>query len=473
MSGHAGEGTLPPVLAADAVICGAGIAGIAVAHALSTVHGYSRVLLVDDQPPLTLTSDKSTEAYRNWWPGPDDAMVALVNRSIDLLEQWADRSDNRFLLNRRGYVYATARPERAMQFEADAALAAAQGAGPTRVYRSLADAAMYRASSHAGYRDHPDGADLFLDREAIRAHFPWLSPDICAVLHARRCGWFSGQQLGMMLLEEAKACGAELLAGRVQRVGTVGGRVAQVEVAATNGGTVRIDTSCFVNAAGPFAKHVAALCGVELPLFSEAHYKIAIEDALGVVDRNTGLVILDDAQTLAWSDDEAAELAADDSTRWLTEPLPAGIHLRPEGYGHAKTVLMLWDYHSAHRFDTPEYPLPDDPFYPEVVLRGMTALAPGLAAYLERLPHAYVDGGYYTKTEENRPLVGPMGVDGAWVCAAFSGFGLMAAPAAAELLAQQIIGTPRPAYERAFLPSRYDDPAYRAMLANWGSTGQL
>lgn len=460
------------VRTADAVVCGAGIAGIAVAHALATRHGMHRVLLVDDQAPLTLTSDKSTEAYRNWWPGPDAAMVQLVNRSIDLLEQWADASDNRFLLNRRGYVYATARPERAAQFVDEAALASRQGAGEVRTYRSLAEAIAYERSAHSGWHDHPTGADLFLDREAIRAHFPWLSPDICAVLHARRCGWFSGQQLGMMLFEQAREAGASLLPGRVHGVATVGGRVTAVHVR-TTGGDVTVQTPVFVNAAGPYAKQVAALLGVELPLFSEAHYKIAIEDTRGVVDRDTGLVILDDAQSLAWSDDERAELAADDGTRWLTEPLPAGIHLRPEGYANAKTVLMLWDYHSAHRFDAPEYPLPDDPFYPEVVLRGMTKLAPGLAPYLERLPHAYVDGGYYTKTVENRPLVGPMGADGAFVCAAFSGFGLMAAPAAAELLALHITGGARPAYDAAFLLSRYDDPAYRDMLANWGSTGQL
>ena len=93
---------------ADVVICGAGIAGIAAAHALAVTHGVANVVLVDERPPLTLTSDKSTEAYRNWWPGPDDAMVRLMNRSIDLLEQWSDASGDRFLMNRRGYVYATA-----------------------------------------------------------------------------------------------------------------------------------------------------------------------------------------------------------------------------------------------------------------------------------------------------------------------------------------------------------------------------
>lgn len=460
-------------MVADAVVCGAGIAGVAVAQALAVGLGMSRVVLVSEHAPLTLTSDKSTEAYRNWWPGPDDAMVQLMNRSIDLLEQWADASGNRFLLNRRGYLYTTARAERAAQFEAEAALASRQGAGPVRVYRSRGEAAAYRPSAHSGYRDHPDGADLFLDDNAVRAHFPWLSPDVCAVLHARRCGWFSGQQLGMMLLEQAKAAGACVVPGRVTAVHTHGGRVSGVVVAGSDGRDMTISTPVFVNAAGPHATAVGELVGQALPLFSEAHYKIGIEDTLGVIDRNTGLVILDDAQSLVWSDDERAELAEDDETRWLTEPLPAGIHLRPEGYGSATTVLMLWDYHSAHRFDTPEFPLPDDPFYPEVVLRGMTRLAPGLAAYLERLPHAYVDGGYYTKTEENRPLMGPAGVDGAYVCAAMSGFGLMAAPAAAELVAAQIGGGARPTWERAFLLSRYDDPVYCARLASWGSTGQL
>lgn len=458
-------------MTADVVVCGAGIAGLATAHALSQ-EGL-RVTLVTAHDPLTLTSDKSTEAYRNWWPGPDDAMVRFMNRSIDLLEQWAGESDNRFLLNRRGYVYATSRPERAQQFVQDAALAEAQGAGAVRTYHSMSDTSAYRASSHQGWQDHPTGADLFLDPDAIRAQFPWLSPDICAVLHARRCGWFSGQQLGMWLLEQSRARGAQLITGQVTRVDMTGGRVRGVHVALTDGTELSVHTPVFVNAAGPYAKSVGALCDMSLPLFSEAHYKIAIEDTLGAVDRNTGLVILDDPQCLEWSDDERTELASDESTRWLTEPLPSGIHLRPEGYGQSRTVLMLWDYHSAHRFDAPAYPLPDDPFYPEVVLRGMTRLAPGLAAYLERLPHAYLDGGYYTKTEENRPLIGPAGADGAYVCAAFSGFGLMAAPAAAELLAQQISGAPRARYEGAFLLSRYEDPAYQERLARWGSTGQL
>jgi glycine/D-amino acid oxidase-like deaminating enzyme len=46
---------------AEVVICGAGIAGIAAAYHLAVRRGVRGVVLVDERPPLSLTSDKSTE----------------------------------------------------------------------------------------------------------------------------------------------------------------------------------------------------------------------------------------------------------------------------------------------------------------------------------------------------------------------------------------------------------------------------
>ncbi|HEY6074310.1 MAG TPA: FAD-dependent oxidoreductase, partial [Anaerolineales bacterium] len=88
----------------EAVICGAGIAGISAAYFLSKA-GLRKILLVDERPPLSFTSDRSTECYRNWWLDP--AMLALMNRSINLMEEMADESGNVFHLNRRGYLYVT------------------------------------------------------------------------------------------------------------------------------------------------------------------------------------------------------------------------------------------------------------------------------------------------------------------------------------------------------------------------------
>lgn len=458
---------------ADVLICGAGIAGVAVAHALAVEHGVRRVVLVDEGAPLSLTSDKSTEAYRNWWPAVDDTMLRFMNRSIDRFEALAERSGNRIQLNRRGYVYATANPTLADAMREEGMLAEAQGAGPLRVRRSLADAADYQPSAHTGWRDHPDGADCFLDPDAIRRHFPFLADDVVGVLHARRCGWFSGQQVGMLWLEEARAAGVTLLSGRVAAVDTTGGAVRTVTLETTDGRTQTVSTPVFVNAAGPHARAVARLADGDLPLVSELHRKVAFEDVHGAVPRDTGLVILRDTQQLPWTDDERADLASDASTAWLTEPLPANAHLRPEGYHGSRTVLMLWECHGPQHLDPPVFPVPDDPLFAEVVLRGLTRLVPALAPYVDAVPHHYVDAGYYTKTVENRPLIGPMSVTGAYVCAAFSGFGLMAAPAAAELLAAHITGAALPSYAPAFLPARYDDPVYQARLAQWGSTGQL
>lgn len=81
---------------AEVVSCGADSAGIAAAYPLAVRHGLTDVVLVDERPPLSLTSAKSTERYRNWWPGPGDDMVALMNRSIDLLEDLPGRAATSF-----------------------------------------------------------------------------------------------------------------------------------------------------------------------------------------------------------------------------------------------------------------------------------------------------------------------------------------------------------------------------------------
>ena len=455
---------------AEVVICGAGIAGIAAAYHLAVKQGVRNVVLVDERPPMTLTSDKSTEAYRNWWPGPDEAMLRFMNRSIDLLEQLDDASGHRLRLNRRGYLYATGNPAHVPALVESAKQAARMGAGSLRVHAGNPADPAYVSGNAEHWRDQPDGADLFLDPALLRRHFPYLNSDALAALHARRCGWFSGQQLGMVMLERAKAAGVRLLAGRVEAVETPGGRVRSVRVAGA-GGVEEIATTQFVNAAGPLVNKVARLLDLDLPIFSELHLKMALEDRRGVIPRDAPLVIWEDAQRLPWDEEERVALAESEATRYLLAEFPGGVHFRPEGSHDAATVLLLWAYHLEPV--EPHLPVPIDPEFAETALRGMTTLAPGLAVYLEKLPKSYVDGGYYTKTRENRPLIGPLPVEGAYVIGALSGYGLMAACAGGELLAAHLVGAPLPEYASAFLLSRYADPMYQKQLAAWGATGQL
>jgi sarcosine oxidase, subunit beta len=446
---------------AEVVICGAGIAGIATAYHLAR-RGVTDVVLVDERPPLSLTSDKSTECYRNWWPGPGDAMVAAMNRSIDLLEELARESGNVFRLNRRGYLYATADPARVPVLVRAAQEAAALGAGPVRVHaRPGGD---YRAAAAEGFEDAPTGADVITDPATIRRHFPYLTAATVGVLHARRCGWFSGQQLGMYMLERARDKGVRLLAGRVEGVDTRGGRVRSVTVSGR-----RLEASRFVNAAGPFVGAIGAMLGIELPVFCEKHAKVAFADELGALPRDAPMSIWIDPVRLPWSDDERGELAL--SHGHLLGDMAPGVHGRPEGAGESPIVLLIWTYDPAPV--APTFPPVFDAEYPEVAIRGISRMIPAFTRYFTRLPRAIVDGGYYTKTRENRFLAGPLPIEGAFVAGALSCYGLMASNFAGELVAEHIVGGPLPAYASAFSLSRYDDPAYRALLERWGDSGQL
>ena len=448
---------------ADAVVCGAGIAGIAAAWQLTRA-GLRDVVLVEAGEPFSLTSDKSTECYRNFWPGPGDGMVRLMNRSLDQLETLAEATGNAFHLNRRGYLYTTSDPLRLRALVRSAEESSALGAGPLRGHLSGPQA--YQPEPGEGPRD---GFDLIADPAELLRHYPYLAPNLIGALHVRRAGWFSAQQLGRLLLEQARAGGTSLVRGEVQAVEAAGDRVRAVSVA-SDGGSSRISTPIFVNAAGPFARRVAGLLGSDLPVECELHAKVSFADPLGAMPRHAPLLVLSDPQRLDWSDEERTALTESGETV-LLEEMPSGVHARPEGPVDSPVFLALWPYHTP--IVPPAFPLRYDSSYPEVVLRGLTALLPAAGPYVERMPRPYVDGGYYVRTRENRPLIGPLGPTGSFVLAALSGFGLMAALGAGELLALHAGERPLPDHARWFLPSRYYDPAYAALLAGWEGSGQL
>jgi glycine/D-amino acid oxidase-like deaminating enzyme len=213
------------------------------------------------------------------------------------------------------------------------------------------------------------------------------------------------------------------------------------------------------------------MVGTELPVFSELHLKMAFTDHLGAVPRNAPLLIWTDPISLPWSEEERTMLSDSEETRRLLEELPSGVHTRPEGSYQSNILLGLWAYHTPQV--EPIFPFSVDPRYPEIVLRGLATMVPGLKAYLDRLPRSIVDGGYYTKTPENRPLIGKLPVEGTYLIGALSGFGVMAACAAGELLAAHLTGSTLPHYAGAFVLERYEDPKYKKLLETWGESGQL
>lgn len=91
--------------------------------------------------------------------------------------------------------------------------------------------------------------------------------------------------------------------------------------------------------------------------------------------------------------------------------------------------------------------------YPQGAREGLNLLRAG----------ALVDGGYYVRTPENRPFLGPV-AEGVYLLGAFSGYGVMAALGAGELLARWVAGEALPSYAQALAPGRYRDPSYQPPL---------
>jgi glycine/D-amino acid oxidase-like deaminating enzyme len=390
---------------AEIVIAGAGMAGIAAAHQLASRHGVGRVVLADPREPLSLTSSKGTEAYRNYWPGPDDTMVRFMNRSIDLLDDLDRESGHGFELNRRGYVFLTADP-----VEAD------------------------RLRGHGG-----PATEFIDDPGAIRRRYPFVTDRATAMLHVRRAGFMNATTLGRCLLDRARASGVDMIRDEVTGLVLTNNHVTAVQLASGE----RIDTRAFVLAAGPLLPEWIDRLGLEVPIVNELHGKIAFEDRAGVVPRDVPLMIWNDAVDLG-------ELGT----------FPPAVHFRPRG---ERSILGIWTYDT--RLEHPTFPPVFADNYSDVVIRGLAVMIPGLSRYVDQRASAVVDGGYYCKAPDNRPLIGPSAIEGAFVIGALSGFGIMASQAAAELLATYVLDRPRPDYAAAFHPERFQDPAYQRVLA--------
>lgn len=444
---------------ANIVICGAGMAGIATAYHLAVKHNIKNILLVDERQPLSLTSAVGTEAYRNWWPGPSDTMVRFMNRSIDLLEELAERSGNVFELNRRGYAFLTANPNQVSVWKESAAEVSALGAGPVREHPGPT---AYIPTQADGFDKSLCGADLVLDPVMIREQFPFVTDRVTAMLHVRRCGWLSNKMLGKWLFEQAVRRGVSFKQDKFIRINMPGGKVQSIQLASGE----KIETHKIIFAAGPYLKPVAALLGLDMPVFNELHGKITFKDSMRVISRPVPFMFWSDPVSLPWTDEERGRWDSNAGTRWLLEEFPGGVQFRQRG----ENLLALWTYEVQTQ--EPSWPPVFEPHYAEIVLRGLSAMVPEMRNYFGE--KVLVDGGYYCKTRENRPLIGPLPVEGAYVIGALSGYGVMASQAAADLLSAYITDSPMLAYASMFRLDRYEDPEYQKLLANWDSrSGQL
>ncbi|HEY4253922.1 MAG TPA: FAD-dependent oxidoreductase [Roseomonas sp.] len=449
----------------DIAVIGAGSIGIAVAWHLVVRHGLQNVVLVEAGDAMALTSAQSGENYRNWWPHP--VMTAFTDDSIASMEAIARDTGNRIHMTRRGYALATRRADPADLIEDLHRGYGAAGTGRIRVHDG--GTSRYQPALAADWESAPDGVDVVLDPALIRAHFPSFAPDIAAILHIRRAGDISGQQLGQYMLEAIRAGGGSLRRARLAAID--GGAPFTLHLQTADGPAI-LTADRVVNAAGPFIGDVAAMLGESLPVACVYQQKIAFEDRAGAIPRDMPFAIDLDGQRIAWTEEERAILAAEPETAPLLAPMPGGIHCRPDGGDHGRWIKLGWAYNRQPGDPAGEPPI--DPQFPDTVLRAASRLNPSLATYIGRLPRAARHyGGYYAMTPENWPLIGPMRTGGAFVAGALSGFGTMGACATGALCAAWIAGAALPAYAPALSLARHDDRPLMAELAALNSKGVL
>jgi glycine/D-amino acid oxidase-like deaminating enzyme len=266
-------------------------------------------------------------------------------------------------------------------------------------YLYLADPAA-EAGLRAAHRiQRAHGADVvLLAPDALAARFPWLALDGVALgsLGQSGEGWFDGYGLLTAFARKARSQGARYLRGEVRGIEVAGGRVARLVLA---DGTA-LPCGEAVNAAGPWARHVAQLAGVELPVFAR---------------RRTVFVIACRARLAH------CPMLIDTTGFWM----------RPEG---ERFIAGVVPHETADE-------LPLEPDYGPFETELWPALAARIPAFeAAKLEHAWA--GYYEINDfDHNAIVGPHPtLANLHFINGFSGHGVMQAAAVGRGLAERIVG---------------------------------
>jgi sarcosine oxidase subunit beta len=227
--------------AADVVVIGGGIVGVATAFWLSRA-GLDTVLVEMRDGLSTLTTSNSIESFRAQFTEP--AMSALVKPSIEFFENFAEAvgiPGHDISLRHQGYLFVTDDPDMVNQVKV-----------AVEKHHSL------------GVTDSE-----FLTGDEVRVRFPYISTSAVAATFRQRDGWFSSHEATQGL---AKGSSARFLL-RTKATGILQDAQGVCGVETERGA---IATRTVVNAAGPFAGAVGRMAGLDLPLEPVRRQKVFV-----------------------------------------------------------------------------------------------------------------------------------------------------------------------------------------------------
>jgi glycine/D-amino acid oxidase-like deaminating enzyme len=353
------------------VVIGGGVMGSALAYWLTRLEPSLSVMVVERDPSYQQASSAlSAASIRQQFSTPvnirvSQASIAFLRNAAVELAVDGDLPD--IMLREAGYLY----------------LAGAGGAAALRETHAVQKAC---------------GADVALmDRGDLEKRFDWLN---CADLSLGSLGlsgegWFDGYTLLMAFARKARRQGARYVNAEVCGFAVDGRRI--THVIAADG--ARMACTHVVNAAGPWARRVAALAGVDLPVFARRRtvYVISCPTAM------TPFPLLID---------------------------PSGFWIRPEG------TKFIAGFSPADDLD--DQPLQPD--YDSFESRLWPALAHRIPAFEQaRLERAWA-GYFEMNTFDYNAILGPHpSLENLLFMNGFSGHGIQQAPVIGRAMAELIL----------------------------------
>ena len=354
---------------ADAVIVGGGCMGASVAYHLAR-RGVTNVVLVEREKLLgTGSTGRNAGGVRHQFS--NEANIRLSIESIRLFERFADEVGQSIDFHQDGYLFLLSAESSVETFRANVAL-----------QRSL-------------------GIDVqWLDPRQAAELAPGLDVEgVAGATFCQRDGVADPNGVTMGFARAAQAAGVAIERDtEVTGIDLRGGRVAGVET--TRG---RIEAPVVVNAAGPHARSIGRLAGVDVPVDPyRRHIFIATVDGHAARVPSSHILVIDFDTTF---------------------------YFHREGAG---LLFGMGDPDETPTFDTTV----QWDFLPQVIdvaVRRLPALADA------SISHAWA--GLYEVTADGNPIIGATdGVEGFYQINGFSGHGFQHSPAAGRILADLIAG---------------------------------
>lgn len=245
------------------------------------------------------------------------------------------------------------------------------------------------------------GAEVrWLDAEALEHRFPWLSANglAAATLGLAHEGWFDGYSFARALRRKATSLGAQYRNAVVTGLQRQNDRLTAAQL---SDGTC-IEADVFVNAAGPWAREVGAMCSVQVPVHARHRTVFALSCPTPLP--RTPLVVD-----------------------------PSGVWFRSEGTG----FIAGWSP-GAGQADPDDLPLDADlALFDDVLWPALAERVPAFEAL--RVQRAWA-GYYEVNPFDHNAWIGPHPEVANFVLAnGFSGHGLQHAPATGRGLAEWLL----------------------------------